>query len=138
MKKFKRAGFLSALLFCCFLLFGGSVSAKEEERIKTGVYAGEVNLSGMTKAEAEAAVEEYVQGLEAVEITLVAAAQHQVTVTAGELGITWANPELTEEAVTLGIHGNVVQRYKVLKDLEHENAYLNRIIKKLTKQKRKK
>lgn len=121
MKKFKRAGFLSALLFCCFLLFGGSVSAKEEERIKTGVYAGEVNLSGMTKAEAEAAVEEYVQGLEAVEITLVAAAQHQVTVTAGELGITWANPELTEEAVTLGTHGNVVQRYKVLKDLEHEN-----------------
>ena len=121
MKKFKRAGFFPALLFCCFLLFGGSVSAKEEERIKTGVYAGEVNLSGMTKAEAEAAVEEYVQGLEAVEITLVAAAQHQVTVTAGELGITWSNPELTEEAVTLGTHGNVVQRYKVLKDLEHEN-----------------
>ena len=121
MKKFKRAGFLPALLFCCFLLFGGSVSAKEEERIKTGVYAGEINLSGMTKAEAEAAVEEYVQGLEAVEITLVAAAQHQVTVTAGELGITWSNPELTEEAVTLGTHGNVVQRYKVLKDLEHEN-----------------
>ncbi len=121
MKKFKRAGFLPALLFCCFLLFGGSVSAKGEERIKTGVYAGEVNLSGMTKAEAEAAVEEYVQGLEAVEITLVAAAQHQVTVTAGELGITWANPELTEEAVTLGTHGNVVQRYKALKDLEHEN-----------------
>ena len=44
-----------------------------------------------------------------------------VPVTASELGLSWGNPELVEDAVNLGKSGNVVVRYKALKDLEHQN-----------------
>lgn len=38
-----------------------------------------------------------------------------------ELGLYWNNPEIVEEALTLGNSGNIIERYKMLKDLEHEN-----------------
>jgi vancomycin resistance protein YoaR len=56
-----------------------------------------------------------------VEITLEAADNHEVTVTAQDLGMSWANTDLPEEAMQLGRKGNVIERYKILKDLEHEN-----------------
>ena len=89
--------------------------------IKNGVYAEHIQLSGMTEEEAYRAVEDFVSGLRNVEITLAAAGGNQVVVTAGELGLSWANPELVSEAASLGTQGNVIERYKVLKDLEHEN-----------------
>ena len=54
-------------------------------------------------------------------ITLLAANDHDVTTTAGDLGVTWKNPELVQEALELGTHGNVIERYKILMDLQHEN-----------------
>jgi vancomycin resistance protein YoaR len=62
-----------------------------------------------------------VESLKDVEITLVASAGKEVVVTAGDFGITWANPELVEEAAEIGTHGNVIERYRMLKDLQHEN-----------------
>ena len=35
--------------------------------------------------------------------------------------MTWKNPELVQEALELGTHGNVIERYKILMDLQHEN-----------------
>jgi len=35
--------------------------------------------------------------------------------------VTWKNPELVQEALELGTHGNVIERYKTLMDLQHEN-----------------
>ena len=84
-------------------------------------YAGYIELSVITSSEAKATVEEYVAGLQDTEIKLLAAEDREVVVTAGDLGVCWANPELVEEAVEIGSHGNVIERYKVLKDLEHEN-----------------
>ena len=109
------------LLMVLTLAFGLTVQAKGEETIKTGVYADDIDLSGKTVTEATAAIEAYVEELKEVEITLLAADDNEVTTTAGELGITWANRELVTEAMELGTHGNVIERYKILKDLEHEN-----------------
>lgn len=121
MKKMMKKGCHLALTLICVFLWGMSVQAKGEDTIKTGIFAGDINLSGMTESEAKAAVEEYVAGLQDVEITLLAAADTEVVVTAGDMGIVWANRELVTEAAEIGTHGNVIERYKILKDLEHEN-----------------
>lgn len=121
MKKFwKQAALLCGLALVIAWLLPGDTFAKEET-IKEGVYAGSISLAGMTKEEAYDAITQYVEALSEIEITLVAAEDNQVVVTAGELGITWVNEEIPEEAVLLGSQGNVVARYKALKDLAHEN-----------------
>lgn len=121
MKNWINRGFFSALIIACLLFLGNVAEAKGEDTIKNGVFAGQINLSGMTADQASAAVEEFISQLESVEITLLAADGNQITVTAGELGLSWANPEIVPEAMLLGTQGNVIERYKVLKDLEHEN-----------------
>ena len=92
MKKLYRKGIQGVLLLMLTLLFGMTVQAKTDDTIKTGIYAGDVDLSGMTAEEATTAIEEYVENLNAVEITLIAANDHQMTTTAGDLGVTWKNP----------------------------------------------
>lgn len=121
MRKVKKKAFSFLLLAVLVFTFGITVRAKEEDTIKKGIFAGEIELSGKTAAQAEAEIEAYVEELQEVEITLLAADENEVVVKAGELGMTWVNQELVAEAVKLGRQGNVVQRYKALKDLEHEN-----------------
>lgn len=121
MKFFLRTGCLFALLAGCILCFGISAQAKAGGTIKKGIYAGEIDLSGMTAEEATQAVQGFVDGLRGVEITLLAAGNREVVVTADQLGIEWENPELVQEAMEVGTHGNVIKRYKVMKDLEHKN-----------------
>ena len=60
MKKMYRKGMQGVLLLSLTLLFGMTVQAKTEDTIKTGIYAGDVELSGMTAEEAPAAIEEHV------------------------------------------------------------------------------
>ena len=124
MKRILQMGRICILLLVCALAFGMEAQAKEEKTIKSGIYAGEVNLSGMTREEAVRAVGGFVDGLKDVQVTLLAGAGSRVAVTAGELGITWANPELVTEALEVGTRGNVIVRYKQLKDLEHRNLVL--------------
>lgn len=100
---------------------GATVHAAKEGTIKQGIFAEGIDLSGMTEAEAVQAIAEYVEGLKNVTVILVAADNKEVATTAGALGITWANPELVQEALEIGTQGNVIQRYKIMKDLEHEN-----------------
>ncbi len=103
------------------LCFSGEVQAAQTDTIKTGVYAGEIDLSGKTAVEAKAAVEYYVESLRDMRITLEAAGGNDVEVTVGDLGVTWSNTDLPEQAVQLGRKGNLIERYKILKDLEYEN-----------------
>lgn len=121
MKRNRTKMLAAFLLLFCLALLPIQTQAKGKETIKQGVYAGSISLAGMTEQEARDAVTEYVTGLEPVEITLLAANNNEVVVTAGELGIAWDNPGIIEEAAYLGSSGNIVQRYKTLKDLEHEN-----------------
>ncbi len=121
MKNVKKKRFWFVLLMVLVYAFGLNAWAKGDETIKSGVYADSIDLSGMTATEATAAVEAYVEELKAVEIVLQAADNNQVTTTVGDLGITWSNRELVTEAMELGSQGNVIERYKILKDLEHEN-----------------
>lgn len=88
MNKFRK-GFYGILLLTLTMLFGMTAQAKTDDTIKTGIYAGDVELSGMTAQEATAVIEEHIESLKDVEITLLAANDHDVTITAGDLGVTW-------------------------------------------------
>ncbi len=116
-------GLVAAFLF--IVMQPISAEAKESETIKEGVYAGEISLAGMTKEEAEAEINDYVDKLKSRLITLKGIEDKAVTVTAEELGIFWSNPELPEEALMLGKEGNIIERYKTIKDLKHENRILD-------------
>ena len=115
------AAFMMAIMLSVLVGTVAEAKAIDAGAIKTGVYADEVELSGMTAEEAEAAIEEYVASLKDEEITLIVADGNKVTTTAGEIGLEWTNREIAEEAVTLGTEGNIVQRYKALTDLRREN-----------------
>ena len=49
---------------------------------------------------------------------------HEVTITPGDIGLYWSNPEILEEAASIGKKGNIVERYKIKKDLQFENRRL--------------
>lgn len=121
MKKFLRRICYLVPALALMLMSGMTAEAKEEATIKPGIYAGDIDLSGMTAVMAENAVKSYIADLCDVEITLLAAGETEVVVTAGDLGLAWANPELVTEALEIGTHGNVIERYKAMKDLEQEN-----------------
>ncbi len=124
MKKYLRK---ASVLVCVgvLMLFVKMPVQAAEETIKTGIYIGNIDVGGMTVEEAKAAVEEYVDTLKPVEITLKAANGGEVTVTAGELGIAWTNPEVLQEAIVIGQDGNVITRYKIMKDLQNENVHFD-------------
>ncbi|MCH5344463.1 MAG: VanW family protein [Acetatifactor sp.] len=125
MIKYGKKAMYGVWLAAMVLAFGITAHAKESGTIKAGVYAESVELSGLTEIQAKAAVEGYIEELQSVEITLIAANNNEVTVTASDLGISWGNPELVTEAIKLGTQGNVIERYTTLKDLEHENKVLD-------------
>lgn len=108
--------------FFCAMVFGMSMTVQAQEQvIKAGIYIGDIDVGGMTEEEAEAAVEAYIDSIADVTITLEAANGGEVQVTAGELGVTWENREIVEEAAAIGQTGNVIERYKIMKDLQNDN-----------------
>lgn len=111
---------LTAVLFGCRGMSAGAAEA-EKDAVKNGIYAGDVDLSGMDAEEAAAAVKAYVDRLKETEITLITSGDTEIVVTAGDFGLDWANREIISEALEVGKSGNVIERYKVMKDLEHEN-----------------
>lgn len=121
MKNWIKRGCLPAFLFACLFMFSMTADAQEGDVIKNGVFADEIDLSGMNAQEATEAVEAYVESLRGTQITLLAGGNTEVPVTAGEMGLAWGNPEIITEALGVGTRGNVIERYKMLKDLEREN-----------------
>jgi len=121
MKKWMQKGIFSVLLMVGMLMMGMTAYAQEEDVIKDGIYVGDVNISGMTASEAKAAVQSYVDSIGQVELTLIAAKDNEVVVKVSDFGIAWGNPQVVDEAVAIGTTGNVIERYKIKKDLEYNN-----------------
>ena len=108
-------------MLCSFLFISLPVQAKEVVYIKDGIYVSDIHVGGMTVEEATAAVEEYVESLQPLEFTLQAAEAGESVVTAQQLGLTWKNEEVIREAAAVGQKGNIIQRYKMMKDLQYNN-----------------
>ncbi len=96
-----------------------TVGADEKDVIPDTVYIGDIDVSGMTKREAEQAVASYADTLKNKMFTLTTG-DKSIQVSAEDLGLDVANPEVVEEALNLGKTGNLITRYKDKKDLEKE------------------
>lgn len=118
---------IALLLFSVFMLmsFSNSVSCQaksfmDDGSIKKGIWAQDIELSGMTEQEAVSAIENYIEDLREKKVELVCAGGGTLHVAASELGIKWENRELIKEAMGYGSTGNVLERYKAKKDLQRE------------------
>ena len=115
---------LSCLLLSLMagILFAGSNSYAKttSDEIAMGVYAEDVNLSGLTKEEAKEAINAYISEKAEEKITLTIG-DEKLDVTRESLGVSWNNEEVVEEALGLGKSGNLIKRYKALKDLQFDN-----------------
>lgn len=125
MKKFINRGCYAVLtaLFAALLFVivpMEEVQAKsQDDTILEGIYMEDMDLSGMTAEEARNTVNNFVNELKQKVVTFGAVDEHYVAITAGDLNLTWTNPEVIEEAAGLGKEGNIVQRYKAVQDLKH-------------------
>lgn len=118
----KAVGVIAALLIgllCCYQNTM-AYSVKDDGRIKNGVYAGDIDLSGMNEQQAKAAVEKYITDISDGTIELQAVDGNSCFVPASELGISWKNPEIINQAVSTGRFGNIIKRYKDVKNLSYE------------------
>lgn len=122
MKRFMKEILCGGLCLFVWTLTGTNAFAEEENRILPGIYADEISLEGKTADEARDMIEDYVQELSGKEIVLTAVDGNEVLITPADIGFYWSNKEIVDEAAQIGQKGNVVQRYKAAKDLEHQNV----------------
>lgn len=124
MKKWKKylsiAGALLVLAVAAIVMVPVNAEGDENDTIPQRVYFGEIAVGGMTQEEAGAAVEDYLSELQNKTVTL-RAGKNSVDVPVSQIGLSWGNPEIAEEAVALGKSGNLIVRYKAMKDLENED-----------------
>ena len=108
-----------------FLVLVLPVKAQEENRILDGIYAEDMSLEGKTADEARKMISDYVDSMSGKVITLVAVDGNAIQITPADIGLCWSNQEIVDEAARIGQTGNVVQRYKAAKDLQHQNVVYN-------------
>lgn len=126
MKKFQKAKVFAAAglgVFACMCAMGQNrviAEANTEECISKGIYVEDIDMSGMTRAQAVSTLESFAYQL--LEDDSLIHIQYddiaETSPSAGMLGGQWSNREIVEEMLDYGNHGNVVERYKSRKDLE--------------------
>ncbi|MDD7177194.1 MAG: VanW family protein [Lachnospiraceae bacterium] len=119
----KLGGALVAAVVCAAGIYVGiTAHAQEngEHLIADNIYIGDIAVGGMTEVQANEAVDAYVESLGDTQFTLTVDGK-SVTATAADFGVTWSNPVIIKDAANVGKTGNLIERYKSKKDLEHEN-----------------
>lgn len=115
MKKWKG----SLLLAICLLAMTSSMTVcAAGETILKGVSIDKLDVSGMTREEALAALESYEKNLGGQSIKL-GIGDNVLEAKLSDLGVTFDNEDLVDEAIGVGHAGNIVKRYKDQKDLQH-------------------
>ena len=115
MKKWKG----SLLLAICLLAMASSMTVcAAGETILKGVSIDKLDVSGMTREEALAALESYEKNLGGQSIKL-GIGDNVIEAKLSYLGVTFDNEDLVDEAIGVGHVGNIVKRYKDQKDLQH-------------------
>ncbi len=118
--------FLAALglvIASLFFLFLPVKAEAAEETIRDNVYIGSVNVGGMTAEEASAAIDEYIEELNNGETVLVGNIG-SATVSNTELGISYNAEETIKSALSIGKSGNLLSRYKDIRDTENQKCIL--------------
>ena len=88
--------------------------------IMNGIYFDDINMSGKTYDEAVKLIRDKVKSMSTANVTLNSIGGNSVSATAQDLGLTWDDTNLVADALYVGRSGNIVERYKERKDLEHD------------------
>ena len=123
-KQWNRAA--AAGLICAALLAVTPVVCRaSEETVNKGIFIQGVDVGGMTREQVMQAVDEKVSQIGQTQVNLSVDGQ-AFSCPLNDLGLTWDNREIVNEILNLGTTGNIIQRYKDRKDLEHDskNYYL--------------
>lgn len=128
MKILQKGKWLLALFACFWMTAAGTAYAAEKapdgDTIAKGIVIGDMDVSGMSASEAQAAVEDYIDFLRESELKI--SFNGDVDgISLGELGFVWENPDVVEQALKLGNSGNVLERYKAIRSLENESIVLD-------------
>lgn len=127
----KYVGAALALAICLAGINGAASPAEakaiiyNQSVVHDGVMLGPIEVGGMTKEEAEAAVNAYIDELRKTNITLAldgAGEEKKIDIMLEELGFSWANPEVLSQALNMGKKGNIVKRYKIQKDISNSQT----------------
>jgi vancomycin resistance protein YoaR len=119
MKKKRYIHFILLFAICLFSTIISSKVVSAEETITQGVYIDSIHVGGMTADEAKQSVQEYVNELKGKTVT-VNVDDKSETITLGELDYDYRDNNFIEEALAVGKNGNLIKRYKELKDVEQE------------------
>lgn len=103
------------------IFFPSEIYAAPGNTIEKGVYADDIDLSGMTVDQANQAVVDRVNDRRNATITLTDGNELSISLTGADVNFSWKNTGIIREAASLGKSGNIVQRYKALKDLTRNN-----------------
>lgn len=118
---------LTALLLAAGVISVGTyyaASAKSDKQaIYAGVYLDGVYVGGLTKDEAMEEYDHYVDGIENLKLTFTTSAGSYST-TLEEIGVSISVEDAVEQAYNYGRQGNILSRYKEIKQLEEENVVL--------------
>ena len=100
-----------------------SETSSSSRTVRSGISLNGADLSGMTKDEVQETADAMFSSMKSAVITLRGSSDEQtVTVTAGNLGLTWTNKDVISEIADYGHAANIIARYKQEKDLEANGA----------------
>ena len=120
----KRLRVLFLAVVLCALVSGISVKAQAAV-IHKGIYIDNTDVSGMTPDEVRSMVESKVADRYDACLTFTSPTGFEVKVHPAELGMTWSNTDIAKQAASYGTQGNILQRYKIAKDLQRNNVRYN-------------
>ncbi|MBR1866195.1 MAG: VanW family protein [Lachnospiraceae bacterium] len=100
-----------------------AASRPEEQTIYEGVYLDGAYVGGMTRDEAIAAYEKYMDGLDDLKLTFTTSLG-QYTTSLKELHVSVSVEDAVDQALRYGRQGNILYRYKEIRVLEDENVVL--------------
>ena len=102
----------------------GAFADVDDNIICKGVYIDSLDVGDMTKEQADAAVNDYITSLQNKKVTI-NVGDRTVDATMKELGLSIVDNDCVEEALSAGKSGNLIKRYKELKDIENEKLVFN-------------
>lgn len=124
MKRWKIAALTALFAGICLMLPARAYAEEEavgDETLVSGVFIEGIDVGGMTQAEAQSAVEGYIDELRDTVLNISFNGEVS-SISMKELGFDWANTDVVAQAAVLGNTGNILERYKSTSSLENENA----------------
>lgn len=129
MKSYTKLRIIYPAVFLTLLIIFSlnvTVLAAEEDTIVDGIYLEDIHLGGLTKEEADAVVEEYIQKVKDSSLTLtlpkdIGENKPELQTALGELGLECQNPNLLKGVLDYAKSGNLILQYEARKDLKVNN-----------------